>query len=204
MRLVGSGLRTLVVTLDPKRNELQTDAPGGDAAQPRPRRRGRRLRSRRAAGGRSTSRSSRRASTWRSAATRSSACASGPSWSPTRILLCIEVGAGLRARSRDGRRRLHPDAGQRRRAVGAAAPAARARQAARARRCRFATARSCSTARCGRPTCAASRSGSRRTSSSCCASSPIGWAACSRGRSCCRASGATATSAASAPSTRTC
>ena len=27
MRLLASGLRTLVVTLDPKRNELQKDAP---------------------------------------------------------------------------------------------------------------------------------------------------------------------------------
>ena len=201
--LSASGLRTLVVTLDPKRNELQKDAPaamlralghavevvGYDLAELKGVGRRRARRGGRAPGDRPP----------RDPAPAPAARA-GRDPHPA----VHRGGARLRAGSRDGRRRLHPDAGQRRRAGGAAAPAARARQAARARRCRSATARSCSTARCGRPTCAARRWASRPTNSSCCASSPIAWGACSRGRSCCRASGATATSAAFAPSTPTC
>ena len=118
----------------------------------------------------------------------------------TRILLCIEVGRSSG---------LDPEMGADDFILMPVSPdelSARLASCTRAtsvpaRRCRSATATSSSTARCGRPTCAARRSVSRPTSSSCCGSSPIASAACSRGRSSCRASGGIATSGASAPST---
>ena len=122
----------------------------------------------------------------------------------TRILLCIEVARVSGPGPGDGRRRLHPDAGQRRRAGGAAAPAARARQAPG-----LAAAGSLRRGRAGLRDAAGvpARAGAGADALRIPAAALPGR---SRGprvhaaRSCCRACGATATSAASAPSTRTC
>ena len=202
MRLLASGLRTLVVTLDPKRNELQKDAPaamlrtlghsvevvGYDLAELKGtvdvalveagehleigRHAIRRLRQR-------------------------------PDLVATRILLCIEVGrvSGLDPEMGADDFILMP--------VSAEELAARLRQLhARDKRpgsplqvrygeivldceMRQAYLRGETLA-------------SPRTSSSCSASSPTASAGSSPARSCCRACGATATSAASAPWTPTC
>ena len=127
MRLAGSGLRTIVVTLDPKRNESQPDAPAAMM-----RKLGHRVDivgyDLGSSAGRSTSRWSRPANIWRSAGTPSGGCASVRSWSP-RASCCASRWAACPA--------LDPEMGAddfilmpvtRRRAGGAAAAAAGARQ----------------------------------------------------------------------------
>ena len=139
MRLVGSGLRTIVVTLDPKRNESQTDAPAallrglGHAVEVV----GYDLAELRGAVDVAVVEAGEHLEIGRHAIKR---LRQRPELVATRILLCIEVGAGLGPGPGDGRRRLHPDAGDAptswRRGCASSTPAT----SARARRCRFATA----------------------------------------------------------------
>ena len=129
MRLVGIGITNHRRHAGPEAQRVAEGRARGDAARPGPRGRGRRLRSRGAEQGAvdvALVEAGEHLEIGRHAIRR---LRQRPELVATRILLCIEVGARVRAGSRDGRRRLHPDAGQRRRAGGAAAPAARARQA---------------------------------------------------------------------------